>query len=440
MPVLPTQRFESRPKAMADGQDVSAGRWVFRADIVPQARSAYDDARNSYIEQLVADLAPLAVYEYGRVGAPGISDIDLLVVVDPERSVRKVKPPVLDSSGRYLIDKPILLSPNAFRNLRRLIFVDPLDPLYGQTSTPIEVPDEEARILSAALFIDFSHILLHRFNKMRFVRRLSIRNTLLRLNSIHHSARVAERCGAAVGQDVKSLLAAVHDLRSNWFERPQYDVAADLLEQAVPVLLQLFDAVDRAADEQGWCRNQGPLNNPPTVQIAPTSFSLFSPYFVRFNDGQTQAGMSGPTFSIGWSSYNFSGSILCLPLFAYLHLHACANGRGTISRMIRRRLGSDDESGALSGLYQRVIAERMELASECWDFLDLRNLFGLGQFPSCGMVQEFVRPSSPKAMLAAHIPGRIIAWASRALAQRELRSAVNRLSGMSRSSGASGLR
>lgn len=427
------QRFALRSKAMSETGEISAGRWSFVPDIVPQSASAYDDARNAYIEQLVGSLGPLAVYEYGRVGAPGISDIDLLVVVDPEKPVRRLRPPSLDPAGRYLIDKPVLLSPEAFRNLRRLLFIDPLDHLFGRRIDPLDLPEDEARIVNAGIFLDFSHVLLHRFNKMRFVRRLSIRNTLLRLNSIHHSASLAERVGAELGEGTVSLLAAVRDLRGSWFEEPRYDVAAALLEQAVPALLQLLEAVTGVAEAQHWSAIEGAWSDSPVVQIAPTSFSLFSKDSVRFNEQQDGAGMGGPSFTAGGSSYNLSASILCLPRFAYLHLLACSSSSATIPRVIRRRLGDDTVAGTTSRFYQQVIGERMRIASECWDFLDARNLFGFGQFPPCGIVEEFLRPRSFRLLLARHLPGRVIARFSRALARRDLRRAVACLRELERS-------
>jgi hypothetical protein len=412
---------------MDEQKEVTVDRWSFVVDAFPYSAQAYDDARAIYIEKLVDDLSPLAVYEYGRVGVVGISDIDLLVILDPEQSIRRAREPQLDAVGRYLIDKPILLSPDAFRNLRKLIYIDPLENRYGQASPPVDIPEGHTRILSAALFVDFSHILLHRFNKMHFVRRLSLRNTLLRLNSLHHSARLAELCGANVGEEVVSLLAQIRDLRSHWFSRPRYDIVACLLHQAVPALIHLFDAVSQVANDQGWCGFEEPWNEPPMLQIAPTSFSVFSSAFVDFDDPENRVGVRGPSFSIGGSNYNFTGSVAALPPFAYLHLEACANGSGVISRLIRRKLGAPRGGDRVSELYQSVILERMAIGAKHWEFLDRLCLSGFGQFPTYGMPQEFLRPSDPKAALTTHLPSQIVAGVSRVLARRSLRQAAARL-------------
>jgi len=361
------------------------------------------------------------------VGVPGISDIDLLVVLDPEKRPRNSRRPKLDAAGRYLIDKPILLSPEAFRNLRALIYIDLLEPRFGQLAPPIDLPEEAARIVSAALFADFSHILLHRFNKMHFVRRLSLRNTLLRLNSLHHSARLVECCGGSVGEEASALLAEVRDLRSHWFERPNYDGVARLLGRAVPVLMQLFDSVSRAVHEQGWCSTEEPWAEPPFLQIAPTSFSMFSSRFLGLDNARARVGMRGPSFSIGGSNYNLTGSISFLPPYAYLHLQACADGTGTISRLIRRKLGPPLDLERVSARYRDVIRDRMEIGSRHWDFLDGRDLSGFGQFPTYGMPQEFLPPKGSRAMLTGHLPSQVIAGLSRLLARRALRQAATRL-------------
>lgn len=383
---------------------IEAGGHEFVADVVPCEPSVYDRVRSDHVERIVTLLDPIAVYEYGRIGVPGISDIDLLIVADPERPPPEGGLGSLPFWEEYLIDKPIVFSPELFRDLYHLVYIDSVTHVWGE-HCPIDAPaDEERRILDAAILADFGQMLLHRLLKAGATRKVSTRTALLQLNSVRHSMALASRAGVDVPIRAETYASDVEALRTRWLTEPDYEGIVSLLADATEVVEALLCALAETACRKDWWRAPSDVRRPIQMQVGPTSFSIYRPLEAR--DSASSApmrGFRGPTFSAGRSSFNLSLTVASLPLFLHRHLLACAAETNPISRTIARLCPrATATAGELSASYRTTVSHRMALGGRHWTFLNSRRLLGLGQFPPYGLTSELVSPDGSTKSALKH--------------------------------------
>lgn len=142
-----------------------------------------------------------AVYQMGSVGAPGISDLDLVVVVencyDPLRMNQlSVLQSQTDPLVKYLfIHDVYLYDRQSFGNFHYTLYCDNLVLLHGAPQ-PVAQPDEaERKALSLQIIFDFVSSRLAQFQKLLAHPQLSARGAVVRLSSIRHSYRMLNDLG-----------------------------------------------------------------------------------------------------------------------------------------------------------------------------------------------------------------------------------------------------
>ncbi len=88
----------------------------------------YANALDSFIGQVRGLSGLRAIGTFGHVRTPGISDIDVCLVVDDDRlaSFRHALPAVIDSipRGRYFFAHQAFILPRSLAHLRRILFID----------------------------------------------------------------------------------------------------------------------------------------------------------------------------------------------------------------------------------------------------------------------------------------------------------------------------
>src|SRR5256885_899844 len=86
-----------------------------RRDLLPLDRSSYDAAIGEYTSRLAAQASVRAVYRFGSIAAPGISDIDLLVVLADDARPHTIRDLFayrsVTASASYLYSHPPVIIP-----------------------------------------------------------------------------------------------------------------------------------------------------------------------------------------------------------------------------------------------------------------------------------------------------------------------------------------
>ena len=184
-------------------------------------KEAYDEELDIYLQK--ADVAEglVSVMTMGSVGAPGLSDLDLICVVEDEvqaRSVLDLDLPVGARERGILIHAPIIVPRSLFTGLAYIFPVSNLSDCKGEPLAQMRDPltEEEERSLALVYLVDFtlSRLVQHSVVQTRGV--LDKRGWLTRLWSLTHTEDLCNKAGIELLPHWTKLLREIRLMREEW--------------------------------------------------------------------------------------------------------------------------------------------------------------------------------------------------------------------------------
>lgn len=183
----------------------------------PRRATLADYARAA--EELEAALSSApgvrAVYAYGGIRAPGISDIDRLAVVDDLRHVPDIWPSLSQETRRLAMHGPALVDAATFSRHRLFAHLSDLHCVSGE---PIELEHDdmpvEGRLLSG---VEGLMLLALRSEKWRITRRVKVRPFLCELGNLALDLDLSG-IGRSAAPDAWQVSDTVNALRQGWWD------------------------------------------------------------------------------------------------------------------------------------------------------------------------------------------------------------------------------
>jgi hypothetical protein len=199
----------------------------FADDLQPMTREDYDNVVARYIERCAAVPGVRAIYQFGAVSAPGLSDLDLIVVLDQARVRNPEELRILSAAhphwhndsmaARCFIHDVLLCDIEVFRSIAWLI-VGSAPRLVAGTAVEIIEPETSAQsYIALAQALDFCLSRLHEFARLRHRPRLSKRWLIPQLWSISHTRSLLRAIGIPLATSWDALIGALEGMRSNAF-------------------------------------------------------------------------------------------------------------------------------------------------------------------------------------------------------------------------------
>ncbi len=209
--------------------------------------SDYKEAISYIIKKYSKINGLLSMYNWGDPSVPGISDIDIVFVL--ENNKNNALPFLrrsfyfLNAETRYLVRHPfVFIDENSFRNIRHIYPNANFKLLHGRNIRINNLSAEDSYYSCIALLNDiiirhYPHDFLEQFiNK-----KINVRDTLLRLNSLKYSIRVLERLTKEKYGNLNHKLALIGELRKNWFNAKDFDLLVLLNRDAVKITMEIID-------------------------------------------------------------------------------------------------------------------------------------------------------------------------------------------------------
>ena len=182
---------------------------------------AYDDELEHYLQRVNGVRGLLSVMTMGSVGAPGLSDLDIICVV--EEQVRAKEMPGLDISARarergIFIHGPIVVPESLVGELNYIFPISSLqdrwgEPLAQRVKSPAE---EEQTALALVYLVDFTFSRLLQHSIVKTSRVLDKRGWLTRLWSLTHSEKLCNSAGIVLQPHWIQLLRDIRSVRDRW--------------------------------------------------------------------------------------------------------------------------------------------------------------------------------------------------------------------------------
>ena len=182
---------------------------------------AYEDELERYLQRVNGVQSLLSVMTMGSVGAPGLSDLDIICVVEEQVRAREI--PRLDISARarergIFVHGPIVVPKSLVGELNYIFPISTLQNRWGEPLAQMVKPPakEEQAELALVYLVDFtlSRLLQHSIVKTSGV--LDKRGWLTRLWSLTHSEKLCNSAGIVLQPHWIRLLRDIRSVRERW--------------------------------------------------------------------------------------------------------------------------------------------------------------------------------------------------------------------------------
>jgi len=214
-------------------------------------RCVYDEVRRKMTDYFMSHPSVVAVYQFGGVSSPGISDIDLLLLVDPhsERLSELTSLgewPLSEAHRKVFLHPPAIVPLHLVGASNHVFWYHSIRHLAGlQTRVPVvsDLPDDEKFCVLCEVVI---HYYPHEFVQCLLARTLDVRVTLCRLHGLFHAESIAKQCGLK-WRVPPELRRSVMALRSNLWQIPENNVKSTLRQCLARAVLSSLDLAEEVA-------------------------------------------------------------------------------------------------------------------------------------------------------------------------------------------------
>ena len=368
--------------------------WPVRDDVRRLDLATYEQSMQAAVDAFNGVTGVVAMYQLGSVKFPGISDLDLIIVVDdgiaPGTDFQAVVRDAAGPDGAYVFSHPpYVVDEQTFRGLSALFFADNLQLRWGR---PISLaglePDEQA---FCAFQIAVEAAIGQSFAFLRALHNRSLpnlRSLLCHLNAVRHNFTTLERfSGGPRAAHHLAYAARIDRLRGAWFEldaEPRLTEACALLVQARDLLCEILGDLGRVGVARAWVL---PGKGAATLSLLDVGLLLrFGPGEVA-NDALLRNPLAGLRSVPGlgawlalqprWREIVADVSVLQLPAALYPLVDCWSAVSGPVSDVLAsRRLAGKQPGAQLSAAAAAWAARRSVLVNGHFQFLRERQLGG----------------------------------------------------------------
>jgi hypothetical protein len=331
--------------------------WIHR-DVPALSAADYERTLARFVEY-VSDLPGVqAVYRFGSLSHPGISDLDVLVVVADDVSPWTLQGILAatrtDPITQFLFAHPPLVVPEAeVAEVRWVHTLDGLGPVWGVALDVPAPPEEVRRWLRVAEYVDFTFSVR---SVLRSLEEVGLRNLLLLMTSCVHSLQAASEISGIVmhapfAERVRALRegAAAH--------QPQ---SLQGVAEAAKHLVEALRKADRVVAEALVA--QGATAPTPVREVVPWADGRFYAFAfpLRSSNGVVGGGL-------WWRYLGLDPRVEVYPSFYLGQFATYALGSGPFSRAHRVLFGTRWAALLTDPGYREVLRRRLTLVERIYE-------------------------------------------------------------------------
>jgi len=312
--------------------------------------SVYQKAREEFIHELRKNPDILALYEYGSVSAPGISDLDLIVVAK-----QRLSRPLLRPTGpniKRVAKGTLMIMPEHIFSRIQLFDAVRLKKVFGKRIRSEKLTTELLKSRDVASVIDWLPERMIRLVAMLHTNPFDVQYALRYLRSFAYSL---ENAGKLIGWGkYKEFLDTLLAMRRGW-KKNYADDLRFLIKQG---LCLGYEALNRFTDQycRGFSGSEG-------------SLKLFKGQEIIFTAWEEKI---DPDWCLAYSSPKTARVFVDKRLAAHFGFYARHNS--VLAKEMRRKFVLNGPVRITDKRYKNFLEKKMALASENADFLMRNNL------------------------------------------------------------------
>lgn len=298
-------------------------------------KERYDDARNRVIEHYGRCKGLIAIYEWGSVSNPGISDLDFALVFEedsPKLPLLKRSFFALDKKTREVLVHPVVYIPRqAYADIK---YANPgmsLKKIHGENVRINKLSRKKEKEVSVSLLNDLA---IRHYPRDFLGNFIDVRNTLLRLNSLRYTIKSISKLSKKKVGAFEEFSKNVRLLRKHWFEHEDAKQLRELHKKAFGISIEVVKLFSEFMEKKDM------------VGISSKKHTSF--------EGIKNRSVFVRSWNPSDAAKHQSGSLL--PLILSAQLFEYAKGNGPISNHLKKHLkGSMEYQTALSDVMGKRI-------------------------------------------------------------------------------------
>lgn len=180
----------------------------------------YDQTRREFVQTFEGSQNIAGIVEFGTVTAPGVSDLDLMLLVKKNAQIpikliqeAKKKPAINDLIGAGTI---LTLPVEIFKDIRKVDNFGSFQFLSGKEIETTKISPEKRIDLSSVALFDWLPERLMRIHKIYVSPQLDVINSLCLLHSLNYSFDNLVTATDFEHDDLAQYRLTLHELRTNW--------------------------------------------------------------------------------------------------------------------------------------------------------------------------------------------------------------------------------
>ena len=338
----------------------------------------YQAAREEIIQYYSQNSDVLSVYEYGSVSSPGVSDLDIILVL---KDNVKTKEYLFDFSNistkvhHLLGDGTVMkMSKNSFININFLENKINVKKLYGE-DFKLNYPDKTYReTLDLISVIDWLPERILRLTRVMTSKNINIIDALTLLHSYSYTILKVDNISKFKENNLKSqpILNKIKLLRNDWYSIDNPEQALkDCIQESISLgymYLEIFE--NYLKNSNSYCKSINYIDEDINLE-------LYENHFITFVNSKKNSRKESCAIEM---SQNEKKYVLVSDYF-YPHFECLARQEGILSNVMKKKFSPYKEFSEelLISNYKNNLIKKMNLAESNAKFL-MRNNFQKGLF------------------------------------------------------------
>ena len=323
----------------------------------------YTHAREEIVKNYSSNDDIVSIYEYGSVSSPGVSDLDIMLIMredprvtDQELDFRHINEDVFSLVQDGNVMK---MTRDIFENLS---FLDDfhVKKIFGK-DVPIVTPsDEDKNVLKLISIVDWLPERVLRLTRVISDKTINISNVLCILHSFLYSIK---RIDKMIPQAKKSanLIKTIESLRNNWHN---LNSPEDILVRTIKNSISLGYLYLNQFKE--YVIDLGHYQDIDSNYLDNIEIEIFKNHFLRFVGKEFESNLEESSSAMSDSSKAF----VSVPGMFYAHFYHLSIQDGLLSESMRNKINPYIPcENKLQEKYRTNLTRKMKIASENAKFL-----------------------------------------------------------------------
>jgi len=333
----------------------------------------YQKARKEIIQYYSENIDILSIYEYGSVSSPGVSDLDIILVLNDKIKTQETNfdfSKISKKAHNLVADGNVMkMSKENFINLNFLDNKINVKKLYGKDLLLKHTVEEDKEILDLISVIDWLPERILRLTSAISSKNINITMVLCVLHSFSYSIKRIDdlTCNDLKSSKSQSILEKIKMLRNNWYsiDNPSNKLI-DCIKESITLgysYLVIFE--DYLKNTKKYCKSNKTLDKEINLE-------LYDNHFIRFVNSNN----SVKNESIARDMSREDKTFVVISSYFYPHFECLANQEGTLSSVMNKKISPliEFKGELLISKYEHSLRKKLAIAESNAQFLLKNNI------------------------------------------------------------------